>query len=182
MMGSGAGNGFSIVPDLTTFCLLQHWQDDASKKQFFNDHEYWNTYRARAKHHLDLDLLPLKVRGSWDQRNPFPTHKPIHPEGKIAVLTRATIKKRFIPKFWSQVPMVSRPVRHAKGHIFSKGVGELPLFLQATVSVWESKEDMYNYAYRNRQHLEMIKKTRELGWYKEELFAEFLVLNFSKSA
>ena len=182
MMGSGAGHGFSIVPDLTTFCLLQHWEDEASKDEFFIDNKYWNTYQARAKDHLDLDLLPLKVRGSWDQTNPFQTNMEIPMDGRIAVLTRATIKKRFIAKFWSQVPSVSRPVRHAKGHIFSKGVGELPLFLQATVSVWESKKDMYNYAYRNPQHLEMIKKTRELGWYKEELFAEFLVLNFSKSA
>jgi hypothetical protein len=33
---------------------------------------------------------------------------------------------------------------------------------------------MKAYAYRSRYHSEVVKKTRELGWYKEELFARFL--------
>jgi hypothetical protein len=30
-----------------------------------------------------------------------------------------------------------------------------------------------NYAYQNPKHAEMVKKTRELQWYSEELFARF---------
>jgi hypothetical protein len=45
--------------------------------------------------------------------------------------------------------------------------------MQATFSLWESAESMMDYAYKNPKHAEMVKKTRELGWYSEELFARF---------
>ena len=32
---------------------------------------------------------------------------------------------------------------------------------------------MKAYAYRNKHHREVIQKTRQLGWYKEEMFARF---------
>jgi hypothetical protein len=57
--------------------------------------------------------------------------------------------------------------------IFAKGIGELPIVQQATFSLWRSKQEMTAYAYRDKHHTEVIKKTRELGWYKEELFAQF---------
>ena len=31
-----------------------------------------------------------------------------------------------------------------------------------------------HYAYQNQKHSEVVKKTRELGWYKEELFSRFI--------
>jgi hypothetical protein len=57
--------------------------------------------------------------------------------------------------------------------VFSKGIGEFPLLMQATFSLWKSAESMMDYAYKNPKHTEMVKKTRELGWYSEELFARF---------
>jgi hypothetical protein len=35
---------------------------------------------------------------------------------------------------------------------------------------------MRAYAYKNPQHLEAIKKTKELNWYSEELFGRFYLL------
>jgi hypothetical protein len=45
--------------------------------------------------------------------------------------------------------------------------------MQATFSVWSSADAMFDYAYSNPKHAEMVKKTRELNWYSEELFARF---------
>ena len=45
--------------------------------------------------------------------------------------------------------------------------------MQATFSLWSNAEAMMNYAYKNPKHAEMVKKTRELNWYSEELFARF---------
>lgn len=176
LMGSGAGNGFSIWPDWQVFSLLIHWDDEQKSKNFFQNNQYFQSYTGKANKHFTIYLTPTRTKGTWDGLNPFEQELKAHDNGRIAVLTRATIKKRFIPYFWSKVPKASRLVPEMKGHIFSKGVGELPLFLQATISVWESKEDMYNYAYKHDDHIQMIRKTKELGWYSEEMFTEFNVL------
>ena len=60
-----------------------------------------------------------------------------------------------------------------QGLIFSKGIGEWPIFMQATFSFWEKGKHMMDYAYSNKKHADMVKKTRELGWYSEELFSRF---------
>ena len=59
------------------------------------------------------------------------------------------------------------------GSIFSIGIGEYPWFMQATFSLWEDEESMRKYAYKSKVHSEVIQKTRALGWYSEELFANF---------
>jgi hypothetical protein len=33
-----------------------------------------------------------------------------------------------------------------------------------------------DYAYQNPHHAEMVRKTRSLGWYSEELFARFEIV------
>jgi heme-degrading monooxygenase HmoA len=64
----------------------------------------------------------------------------------------------------------------APGYITSFGVGEAPVYRQATFSVWESMEHMKAFAYGSKQHAEVIKKTRSEGWYSEELFARFRII------
>ena len=71
------------------------------------------------------------------------------------------------------MPSVSKSMDNYDDLIFSKGIGEFPLLMQATFSLWSSAESMMNYAYKNPKHAEMVKKTRELDWYSEELFARF---------
>lgn len=61
------------------------------------------------------------------------------------------------------------------GLIFSVGIGELPLIQQATFSIWENIEAMTDYAYKSPQHKKVIQMTQKINWYKEELFARFLI-------
>ena len=44
---------------------------------------------------------------------------------------------------------------------FNKGVGELPIIEQATISIWESEEKMKLYAYNNSEHMKIISKARK---------------------
>ncbi len=71
------------------------------------------------------------------------------------------------------MPAVSGQLEDQSGLAFSIGIGEYPWLMQATFSIWEDYQSLQNYAYKSRHHSEVVKKTRELGWYAEELFANF---------
>jgi hypothetical protein len=57
-------------------------------------------------------------------------------------------------------------------------VGEWPLIQQATLSVWKTKAEMMDYAYKNQHHKEVVQLTRKLNWYNEEMFARFVPYKF----
>jgi heme-degrading monooxygenase HmoA len=95
------------------------------------------------------------------------------------VLTRATIRISRLKNFWSHVDEVAGLMTSAPGYVTSFGVGEAPVYRQATFSVWKSIDDVKNFAYKSREHAEVIKLTRSENWYSEELFARFrLVASF----
>ena len=43
----------------------------------------------------------------------------------------------------------------------------------ATFSLWRDKESLMDFAYKSREHVEAIAKTKTLDWYSEELFSRF---------
>ena len=140
---------------------------------FFSHHKFISDYKKRAKTINTFFLRTHKVHGLWDGEQPFELNGKFDEDKPIVVLTRARIRKRKLMQFWKSVPSVSKSMEGAAGLQFSKGIGELPLIFQATVSEWSSRERMVDFAYRNPRHAEVIKKTRQLKWYAEELFAEF---------
>ncbi len=174
LLGSGAGDGFSILPDLSTYAFLGVWQTDHHAKQAIQDAPVLQEMKAKAKFHFTIFMQPVASKGSWDGQNPFIVADNKNFTGPVAVLTRASIARNKLLTFWKNVPQVSRRLKaFEEGIYFSKGIGEFPLLQQATFSLWENREAMVNYAYKSKKHREMIRKTRELGWYKEEMFAEF---------
>ena len=60
--------------------------------------------------------------------------------------------------------------------IYTKGVGEVPFVQMATFSIWKNLEAVKQFAYKSKEHATAVKMTRELKWYKEELFARFVLL------
>ncbi|MGD1892511.1 MAG: hypothetical protein ACFB15_18215 [Cyclobacteriaceae bacterium] len=176
LLGSGGGNGFSILPDLSTYALLAVWEDKPSAVAFFQSHPYSQQVFVNAQHSWTIFMNTARVKGSWENGQPFPEQKADVANGPVAVLTRATIHPAKLWSFWKHVPKVSNRLEHHQtGIVFSKGIGEVPLLQQATFSLWKNREAMVAYAYRSAKHREMIKKTRELEWYREELFAEFVL-------
>ena len=174
MLGSGGKKGFSILPSLSVYSLLCVWNSPADAQRFFSYNETYRHLRSTAEDNWTVFMRCLKSHGRWDGQEPFSTCKKNKNAGQaIAVITRATIRTRHLWRFWRFVPPVSRSIHDREGLIFSVGIGELPLVQQATVSLWESEQQMKSYAYESRHHRKVIKKTRELGWYEEELFARF---------
>jgi heme-degrading monooxygenase HmoA len=95
---------------------------------------------------------------------------------RIAVLTRATIRMRSLGRFWSEVPHVTESLARAEGLLCSIGFGEWPWIRQATFSVWKSPDRFEAFAYGDANHRRVIERTRQEGWYREELFARFGLL------
>ena len=171
-LGTGSGNGFSIKPDFSTFGFVAVFDSEEIAKQFINSSSV-KEYTKTAKGFSHLLMHTIKSHGEWSKQNPFEASVEFDKTKPLAVITRATIKPKLAHKFWRYVPSVSKSMNDYDELIFSKGIGEFPLLMQATYSLWSNAEAMMNYAYQNPKHAEMVKKTRELGWYSEELFARF---------
>lgn len=179
MMGAGAGIGFSARPDFSRYALFAVWNDRASADAFLASSPFIAAYRRRAETISTWFLEPTTVHGEWDGATPIeaPTEQsPPDRSAPIAVLTRATIRLRRFRRFWSMVAPVADELAAAEGRLFSIGVGEVPWIRQATISIWESREAMQRFAYRSPLHRDVIRRTRNEGWYSEEMFARFRVV------
>lgn len=173
LMGSGGKNGFSRMLNVNVYALLAVWESEQAAETYFEESRHFKEFQSRATEFWTIYMNTCKAHGKWSALNPFQSTQP-YQSGPIAVITRARIKLRFLRKFWSYVPSVSKNMDDRDGSIFSIGIGEYPWLMQATFSLWEDEESMRNYAYRSKVHSEVIQKTRTLGWYSEELFANFL--------
>ena len=174
MLGSGAGNGFSIWPNWGVYGLLGVWDKEESAQHFLDKHPIFQSIQNKAENTWTVFMRAFMAHGAWDGVSPFAINGKKEKGKPIGVITRATIRTRQLWRFWRFVPPVSRSVDNREGLLFSVGIGELPLVQQATFSLWENEDRMKAYAYQSKHHKEVVKRTRELGWYKEELFARFV--------
>jgi hypothetical protein len=176
--GSGAGSGFSIIPDFGTYAFIGAWSDPAFAEQFFSSHQDWNAFLDLSSDQWGWDGVPIKGHGTWHGREPFYYSPPPNDwNGKVAVITRASIRKSRAHLFWWNVPASSRNIDTHEGLIYSKGIGETPLLEQATVSLWRAEADLNRFAYKSREHAPVVKKTRKYNWYSEEMFVRMAVTN-----
>ncbi|MBC7866156.1 MAG: DUF3291 domain-containing protein [Gloeobacteraceae cyanobacterium ES-bin-316] len=190
LMGSGKNGTFDKTPDWQQWAVLtirsSEFETDPLVKheadqQHFNKEVLgsfiakWCSFFKCETYTLLLD--PVESHGLWDGKKVF-GNMPLKSEfnGRIAVLTRATIRLKKLRYFWQNVAPVAERMSSARGFLFSAGVGEIPWIKQATFSVWQSKEDMKTFAYGMKEHAEVIKKTRKQDWYSEEMFTRFKIV------
>ncbi len=167
-LGSGSGVGYSLWPDWSVYGMLAVWENEQCAEDYLRS-KLFSAYTAHSTEQYTVFLKPLSSRGAWSGFSGWEFSDP-NPESQLmAALTRATLKRRFLFKFWSMVPGVSDEHKDAHGLIFTKGIGEIPLMEQATFSIWENKELMEAFAYQ-KFHLEAIQVTRQRNGFVEEMF------------
>ena len=176
LLGSGGRNGFGLWPNWGGYALLAAFPSEVLAKAALGS-GLWRAYARHSASAKTLVLRPQQSHGRWDGVEPFRVSGGYDRDAETAVLTRARIKARHLPAFWRRVARVSESVGEYPQRRFSVGVGELPVIQQATVSLWDSGRAMEDYAYRSRYHAEVVRLTRERGWYAEELFCRFGVLD-----
>lgn len=187
LMGCGKGGSFSIKPDWNQWSILLVLTENEFKnyKSKFDLNQYLASsfifrytklFKANVK---QIFLQPISSHGFWDKKKCFGDNLQSienNIEGKIAVLTRATIRLSKVKDFWQNVPVVNNAIIKSNGLIESYGIGEVPFLKQATLSIWNSLDDMKKFSYKMQEHREVISKTRKQNWYSEEMFTRFKVI------
>ena len=173
LWGSGKEN-FDPRPDWSVYALLQIWDSEPDAKLFFETSDLISSYEKQTIEHWTLYLKNIISRGEWSGSNPFEKSSFLDDSNsRIVAITRATIKTELLRTFWKYVPQSQGHLSNNPGLIYTKGFGEVPIKQMATFSVWKSKKDLDGFAYQNKPHVGAIKHTRDLKWYKEELFSRF---------
>ncbi|NCD71818.1 DUF3291 domain-containing protein [Mucilaginibacter agri] len=173
LLGSGRNGTFDLKPDWQQWGLLAVWDSQEDFDRFYKKSFVAHWWKMFASEGWTILCEPIQSHGKWDGKQPFGSPNIMDYNGPVAVLTRATIRTRRLKNFWSHVDDVANIMASAKGYITSIGIGEAPIYRQATFSIWESVDDVKAFAYGSREHAEVIKKTRSEDWYSEELFARF---------
>jgi len=119
-------------------------------------------------------LEPISSHGQWAGKEPFVASVKDW-DGPVVAITRARIKWHQNFRFWSSVPPVTISLKSAHGLTAAIGIGEAPIGLQGTFSLWESSDAIKNFAYKGAAHQKAIADTATYNWYSEELFARFAV-------
>lgn len=177
LLGTGRGQTFSLRDaDPMRWGLLGVWDHPVALVDFERRSPVVAAWRRLAVERWRADLRPLRSRGRWSGQEPFTPTDPVHREGPVAAVTRARLRAGRVRRFLRAAPPVSAAARDAPGLRFAIGIGELPIGLQGTFSVWDDVGSMTRFAYRGAPHRRAVEATPREGWYAEELFARFAVL------
>ncbi len=178
LLGTGSGQTFTPQDaDPTTWGLFAVW-DSVDALQRFESRSSVVRAWASAEEQWSATLLPLSWKGSWSRRHPFDGVVPgVDVPGRaIAAITRARVKPRQWRAFAAATPPVALAVNGTPGLRYTLGIGEAPIGLQGTFSMWDSMEALRTFAYKSPEHLVVMKRTEADRWYAEEMFARFGVL------
>ena len=132
-------------------------------------------WRKKSISEFRVVLDPIAATGLWSKQKPFEPSAPANFEGQVVAITRARIKASQTARFFKSVPPVTASLHSSAGLISTIGIGEAPIGLQGTFSLWESMQAIKDFAYKGAAHQKAIAQTSEFNWYAEELFARFAV-------
>ena len=174
MLGSGTGENFTPSDaDLSRWGALV--VIDEAQLDAIDNNSVIKGWNKRSTNEVRLVLDPIAAHGLWSRSNPFDwSHTPAA-DVKVAAITRARIKWLQNFRFWSAVPPVSAELHQSPGLITAIGIGEAPIGLQGTFSLWENGKALRDFAYKGQAHQKAIEATAQYNWYAEELFSRFAV-------
>lgn len=175
LLGTGSGRTFTATDaDLHHWAVLACWAQPADAEAFARG-PVIHRWLGRSHEQLHVDLVPLSSQGRWAGRDPFGPVAPSRWDGPVAAITRARLRPRHAVTFWRSAPPVAAALQAHEGLRLSLGIGEAPVGLQGTFSLWRDAASLRAFAYDDRKHVAVIERTRDVGWYAEELFARFAV-------
>lgn len=171
LVGLGGGTGYSLKTNFDSFGIFTVWDDPSHADRFFKS-SIFGEFLQRSYEHFTILMRPVTSRGSWSGFKDWKLSKIDPNNDLICVLTRATIKVKFIYPFFSMIAKVLKDHNSFPGLLFSRGFSEIPFREQATFSVWENIEHMKKFAYSSF-HAMAIKITRKKKGFREDMYTRF---------
>lgn len=174
LLGTGRGSA-ATGADLARSALFAVWDGPASLASFEAGWFAARAARVRARggEVYTVRLALLSGHGRWSGRDVLAGLSPgVAQSGPVAVLTRATVRPSRWHRFRASRPPVSEELAGAAGLRAAVGIGEAPVGLQATFSLWTDAAAVTAFA-RSPRHRAVVRRTRDEHWYGEELFARF---------
>ena len=172
----GAGKGETFTPrdaDINRWGFLVVIEED--RLAALDQSRIVKKWRRFSTGEYRILLDPISSHGKWSRREPFEVKGNVSADGKIAAITRARIKASHTSRFFSSVPPVTASLHGSPGLLAAIGIGEAPIGLQGTFSLWNSAAQLRTFAYKGEAHIKAIADTEKFQWYAEELFARFSV-------
>jgi spheroidene monooxygenase len=188
LCGSGTGQGFTPRPNTAVWAILATWPDPETARRTIDRAPVFRRWQAHATESWTVMLEPTATRGTWSGKQPFiaadiPADTPTGAQtdtpdtGPIVALTRATMRATTALRFWRRVPDISTAIGEDPNVIFKIGIGEVPLLHQVTFSIWPDAASMAHFARGDGPHGRAIRAVRAEGWFTEELYARFRILD-----
>lgn len=179
LLGCGTGERFtpSDADPLRWGILIVIEEDQVDA---FDKSSVVTKWRKNSRSEFRALLSPISSHGQWSKKEPFSVSTKAS-DGAIVAITRARISFLGNFRFWKAVPPVTTSLHNSPGLISAIGIGEAPIGLQGTFSLWESGQALRNFAYKGEAHTQVIADTKKYQWYSEELFARFAVLELRGS-
>lgn len=176
LLGTGSGETFRLRDaDLHHWGVLAVWDSEADAR-VFEVGSVVSAWDHAADERCRFVLEPISSHGSWSGSHPFEPVNGTRPTGAVAAITRARVKPSLWRTFARAIPPVAAQAGASPGLRLSTGIGEAPVGLQGTFTVWDSNSRLRDFAY-GRVHQAAIDQTAKIKWYSEELFARFAVLS-----
>jgi hypothetical protein len=170
-LGTGKGETFTPADaNSLRWGLIAQVQD----LEAFDQSLVVKRWRTRSVEEFRAVLEPISSHGKWAGKEPF-VASATNWDGPVVAITRARIKWHQNFRFWRSVPPVTMSLKSAPGLVAAIGIGEAPIGLQGTFSLWESSAAIREFAYKGAAHQKAIADTATYNWYSEELFARFAV-------
>lgn len=182
LLGTARGSSTASGADLRRTALFAVWESASALDAFEAGPLGRRAARtvARGGEAYTVRLALIRGRGRWGGSDPLDGMVGANGSaGPLAVLTRAVVR----PRAWHRFRGVGRPVsdevNRAPGLLAVVGIGEAPIGLQATFSLWSDAAAVTAFARGRPEHRAVVRRTRQEGWYGEELFARLAPLESS---
>jgi heme-degrading monooxygenase HmoA len=172
LLGTGAGDHTGRGADLSRSALFAVWEDESFLDAALESGPTARRWRE-AEETWHVRLRGIGGHGTWKGFDPLEGLEPGSPDGPIAIVTRANVRRRAWKAFGEASSVVDAELHRAQGLIDVVGIGETPIGSLATFSLWESRSAARAFAFAMPEHREVIRRTRAENWYGEEMFAHF---------